>query len=255
MIAKSHKSNRYLAVAASLWAGFGLLTLANAQTEKAEGPPHIISTSPKTGATDIDPALKEVTVTFDRDMDGGMSWTGGGSSFPKSPEGADAHWKSDKRTCILPVKLQPGHFYRVGINAPSYHNFRAEDGTPVTPSAITFRTTGTPVAPKAPRIVSLNPANGASEVSPAVTELRVTFDIPMGGGMSWCGSGPNFPTIPEGKKAYWTKDGKTCVLPVELKPNWEYQLGLNSPSFKNFKSEDGLPLSPVGYTFKTTDKP
>jgi len=42
------------------------------------------------------------------------------------------------------------------------------------------------------------------------------------------------------------------VLPVELKPNSQYRLGLNSQSFKNFQSADGVPLAPVVYTFKTS---
>jgi hypothetical protein len=252
MITKFHEFNRGFATAACLLAGLGITTLANAQADKPDAPPHIIATSPKIGVTSVDPALKEITVTFDRDMGGGFSWTGGGVSYPKSPEGARVRWR-DKRTCVLPVTLQPGHYYRVGINSMSYHGFCGENGVPVTPSAITFRTSGASVGPKTPKIVSLDPPNGAKDVSSAVTELRVTFDIPMGGGMSWCGGGPGFPASPEGKKAYWTKDGKTCVLPVELKPGREYQLGLNSRSYQNFTSEEGVPLTPVGYTFKTSD--
>jgi beta-lactamase regulating signal transducer with metallopeptidase domain len=258
MIARFHKSTGGFARATSLLAGIGLVTLTDAQTggnpsgtasEKADGAPHIIATSPKVGATDVDPALKEITVTFDRDMEEGMSWVGGGPDFPKAPEGAKGHWR-DKRTCVWPVKLQPGHFYRVGINSQRYRNFRAENAIPVTPSAITFRTSGTAVRPKAPIIVSLDPPNGATDVSPALTELRVTFNVPMGGGYSWCGS----PTAP-GKRAYWTKDGKTCVLPVELKPGLQYELSLNSVMFTNFQSDEGVPLTPVRYTFKTSDQP
>jgi RNA polymerase sigma-70 factor (ECF subfamily) len=263
MITKFHKFNSRLAATAVLMTGLGLVTLTDAQTgadstttpsEKADAPPHIIATSPKTGTTDVDPALKEITVTFDRDMGEGMSWTGGGPTFPKSPEGAKAHWR-DKRTCVLPVKLQAGRAYRVGINSPSYQNFRGVNGIAATPKAISFRVRGTPVEAKGPEIVSLDPRNGASDVSPAVTELRVTFNVAMGKGFSWCGDGPNFPTSPAGKRPYWTDDGKTCVLPVELKPSWEYRLGLNSRSFRNFQSEDGTPLEPVVYTFKTSDKP
>src|SRR5208337_5264469 len=104
MITHFHKSNGGFAVAACLLAGFGWVTLTGAQTaadpsttniDKADAPPRIIATSPKTGTTDVDPALKQITVTFDRDMDAGMSWTGGGPSLPKSPEGAEAHWTSD----------------------------------------------------------------------------------------------------------------------------------------------------------------
>lgn len=101
--------------------------------------PKIIATSPADGATDVDAGLTEITVTFDQDMGGGFSWTGGGPQFPPSPEGARARWQ-DKRTCLLPVKLEPGHHYRVGINAPSFHNFRSAAGEPVEPSSISFTT-------------------------------------------------------------------------------------------------------------------
>ncbi len=125
-------------------------------------------------------------------------------------------------------------------------------------SAIWFTTSGTAEAPKrdtqAPKIVSMEPPIGTQDVSPDLKELRVTFTVPMGGGFSWTGGGPQFPTIPEGKKPFWTEDHKTCVLPVELKPDSQYRLGLNSPSFKNFRSAEGVPLVPVVYTFKTSAK-
>jgi hypothetical protein len=260
MLTKFHKTNSGFAVAACLLAGLGLVTLTDAQTgnnpttttsEKADAPPHIIATSPKIGTTNVDPALNEITVTFDRDMEQGMSWVGGGPELPKSPEGAKFHWR-DKRTCVMPVKLEPGHFYRVGINSTRYRNFRSQNAIPVTPSAITFRTSGRAVKKNAtaPMVVSLDPPNGATDVSPAVTELRATFNVPMQKGYSWCGG----PTAP-GKKIYWTKDSKTCVLPVELKPGSQYEMSLNTDIFTNFQSEDGVPLKPVGYTFKTRDQP
>ncbi|MCA9434121.1 MAG: hypothetical protein KC940_26610, partial [Candidatus Omnitrophica bacterium] len=65
------------------------------------------------------------------------------------------------------------------------------------------------------------------------------------------GGGDHFPEIPEGKKPYWSEDRKTCFLPVKLKPNWEYHLGINCPSFRNFQSEGGIPVEPMGYSFTT----
>ena len=88
-------------------------------------------------------------------------------------------------------------------------------------------------------------------VDPNLKELRVTFNVPMGGGFSWTGGGPEYPTIPEGKRPFWTPDKKTCVLPVQLEPGKNYRLGLNSPSHKNFQSAGGVPLDPVVLTFKT----
>jgi hypothetical protein len=254
---KTKQAYRWPALTAGLFTGLALIAqcvgLSSAQA--AQGAPQIVSSSPARGASDVDPALKEITVTFDQDMEEGMSWTGGGPEFPKIPEGQKGHWR-DKRTCVLPVKLQGGHHYRVGINSASYRNFRSAAGAPALTSAIWFTTSGTPEATKpeaqAPKIVSIEPTLGAQDVSPGLKELRVTFNVPMGGGFSWTGGGPEYPTIPEGKKPFWTEDHKTCVLPVELKPNSQYRLGLNSQSFKNFQSADGVPLAPVVYTFKTS---
>ena len=234
---------------------FGWMTLvAGTAATAAEGPPRIISTTPAIGATEVDPALKEITVTFDQDMGEGMSWTGGGAEYPPSPDGAQAAWR-DKRTCVLPVRLEEGRYYRVGINSPSYRNFRSAAGVPATPAAIYFTTRGASEALKrktqVPMIVALTPKNGAQDVSPGLKELRVTFNVPMEEGCSWTGGGAEFPTIPDGKKPYWTEDHKTCVLPVELRASSQYRLGLNSMSHKNFRSAGGIPLTPVAYSFKT----
>jgi hypothetical protein len=256
-------------VAALLVAGLALLTLTNgpANVQAGQGAadttpkasnaptrPSIVATSPKVGATDVSPALTEITVTFDRDMGPGFSWTGGGPDYPTSPEGMKPLWR-DKRTCVLPVKLVAGHFYRVGINSTSFQNFKSAEGVPAEPSVIYFTTRGAGDDAKSkttkPQIVECKPAMGAQDVSPGLTELRVTFNVPMGGGMSWTGGGPEYPQTPEGKRASWTADRKTCVLPVQLEPNHSYRLGLNSRSYKNFQSADGVPLDPVVYTFKT----
>jgi beta-lactamase regulating signal transducer with metallopeptidase domain len=270
MIAKYQKTNRGPALAGLLLIGLGLLTLTDAQTADKSpavttgagaAPPKIVATSPEVGAKDVDPALTEITVTFDQDMRGGMSWTGGGPEFPKTPEGKKAKWR-DQRTCVLPVKLESGHYYRVGINSTSYRNFRSATGVTAPPSAIYFTTHGASEALKArtvvPQVVRFDPPNRAQTVSPTLTELRVTFDVPMGTGGSWCtvsDDGADFPKGPEGKQFHWTEDKKTGVLPVELKPGMTYRLSLNDADNKNFQSAAGVPLEPVAYTFKTSDKP
>lgn len=219
-----------------------------------QAPPCIVATSPNVGDTEVDPELAEITVTFDRDMAEGFSWTGGGAELPPSPEGKSAQWRN-KRTCVLPVKLSAARYYRVGVNSISYKNFRSVSGVSANPSAIYFTTKGAsePLKMRArkPMIIAIAPRSGANDVDPALKELRVTFNMPMGEGFSWTGGGPEFPTIPEGKKPFWSTDHKTCVLPVELQPGTQYRLGLNSPSYHNFQSAGGGALDPVVYTFKT----
>lgn len=218
------------------------------------GPPRIVSTRPPVGATDVDPTTWEITVTFDRDMGRGFSWTGGGPDYPPTSDGRAPVWR-DARTAILPVKLEAGRYYRVGINSKSHRNFRSAEGIPAPPSAIYFTTRGaTPeltAQTQKPAILEMSPANGAAGVDPATEELRVTFSVPMGNGFSWTGSGLNYPALPEGQQPRWTEDHRTCIMPVHLKPNHDYRLGLNSPSHNNFQSAAGVPLDPVTYTFRT----
>lgn len=216
--------------------------------------PQIVKTVPEMGATDVDPSLDQIEITFDRDMGKGMSWTGGPPHFPKSDKTRKANW-TDNRTCILPVQLSDGKYYRVGINTGSYRNFKAANGVPAPSAVICFVTKGAKESVKkrvaVPQIVSLEPENDSEGIDPSVKFLKVTFDQPMGKGMSWTGGGPAFPEIPKGKRPRWSKDGKTCELPVNLKPGSEYQLGLNSLSHINFQSRWGVPIKPVKYQFST----
>ena len=263
MIAKFKAKSPAPVAALSLFVALGLVTFTGAQTPEptkpdssADGPPRIVATSPTNAATDVDQdATTEITVTFDKDMDRGMSWVGSGPAFPRLAEGKQFHWQ-DKRTCVFPVKLYGAHYYHVGLNSPAYHNFQSEAGVPAAPSALSFTTKGATAATKmklrTPAVVEIKPANGARDVDPKLAELRVTFNVPMGGDFSWCGDPSKQPQTPEGKRPYWTDDHKTCVLPVSMQPGSHYEFWLNSQSFHGFKSEAGVPLESVAYSFDTS---
>lgn len=218
--------------------------------------PKIVSISPTRGATDVDPNMSAIEVTFDRPMAAGFSWTGGGPEFPKSPTGNNPSWSKNRTTCKLPVTLDAGRFYRIGINSKSVRNFQSTDGVPAKPTVLTFTTKGANPAAvgrmAAPKIISIIPANGATDVHPLTTkEIRVTFDQPMGTGMSWVGGGETYPPTPPDGEAHWLSNSRTCVLPVNLVREHNYQLNLNSDRFKNFQSTSGIPLEPVDYAFQT----
>lgn len=212
--------------------------------------PRLLSSAPANGAKEVDPALDRIVLTFDRDMAGGFSWTGGPPLFPETT--GKPQWL-DKRNCMLPVKLETGRLYRLGINSKSHRNFRSAGGIPVAPQVLAFSTKGADAATaaglEAPKVVSLAPDDGAQGVDPNLTRLTVTFDQPMAGGFSWTGSGDHYPETTG--KPEWSADGKTCTLPVKLKPNWEYVLGLNSTSHNNFQNAQGIPLKPVPWQFRT----
>ena len=87
----------------------------------------------------VSPNTKEITVTFDQPMmDGTWSWTGGGETFPEIV--GKIHYDRKKTTCTLPVKLQPGKVYQIGINSPSHKNFKNSRRMPAQRYAIVFAT-------------------------------------------------------------------------------------------------------------------
>lgn len=105
-------------------------------------------------------------------------------------------------------------------------------------------------AQDAPKIVSMVPANGATDVDPALTEIKVTFDQPMLD-HNWAvvGGGPHFPDTPE--PPHYDKARKVLTLRVRLKPSWSYDLWLNRGEYNSFRSDTGVQLEPVHVTFTT----
>jgi RNA polymerase sigma-70 factor (ECF subfamily) len=102
-----------------------------------------------------------------------------------------------------------------------------------------------------PKVVKSEPANGADDVDPNLTEIKVTFSKQMRNG-SWSWTQRSDDTFPETTgKPHYLEDGRTCVLPVKLQPGKEYYLSINSQRFQNFKDTDGRPAVPYPLSFKT----
>ena len=152
------------------------------------------------------------------------------------------------------MKIEAGHYYRVGINSSSFRGFRSEAGVPAEPSAIYFCTQGRARTRyckcSRPRLWLLHRWSARRRLIPRLTEITVTFNQEMGGGMSWTGGGPEFPPSPEGQKAEW-RDKRTCVLPVKLEAARYYRVGINSTSYQNFSSAHGLAALPAAIYFTT----
>jgi hypothetical protein len=116
--------------------------------------------------------------------------------------------------------------------------------------------TSTPVAQPAweadrPRAIETFPANGATDVDPATSEIRVTFDKSMADGCwSWVRSSPE--EFPESVgDVHYQDDMKTCVMPVTLEPGKKYVVWFNTENYQNFKDRDGRPAVPHLLTFTT----
>ena len=90
----------------------------------ASAPPVVVKTVPVAGATEVDPALTEIRVTFSKAMqDESWSWsTWGEENFPQLV-GKPRYWP-DGRTCVATVKLQPGKFYAIWLNTDRIESSR-----------------------------------------------------------------------------------------------------------------------------------
>jgi len=103
-------------------------------------PPVVVATFPQSGASEVDPALKEIRVTFSEPMQqGGWSWTKWSEdSFPQLA--GQAKYLDDERTCVLPVRLQPGRVYAIWINSGQHQNFKDQNGQSAVPYLLIFQT-------------------------------------------------------------------------------------------------------------------
>ncbi|NOS72889.1 MAG: protein kinase [Verrucomicrobia bacterium] len=113
---------------------------------------------------------------------------------------------------------------------------------------------GTPhVPPHAvpPVVIATVPESGADKIDPSLTELRVTFSKPMqDDSWSWTIWGEeNFPEMTG--QPQFLADGRTCVLPVKLKPGKLYAIWLNSDYHQDFKDRAGQSALPYLLIFET----
>jgi len=129
----------------SLAAGMVLLALqtsAVAGSAVVEGfPPVVVRTSPTAGNQGVDPSIREVRVTFSKEMMTHEMWSfvyARPAAFPKVA--GQIHYLDDKRTCVLPVSLEPGKTYGMWINSQEHTSFRDTYQNPAVPYLLIFKT-------------------------------------------------------------------------------------------------------------------
>lgn len=104
-------------------------------------PPSVVKTVPCSGELEVNPSLSEIKVTFSKDMMTDKMWSwcmASKDSFPKIV--GNVRYMKDKRTCILPVKLEPGKTYAIWINTSRFNNFKDASGNPAVPYLLVFKT-------------------------------------------------------------------------------------------------------------------
>lgn len=100
-------------------------------------------------------------------------------------------------------------------------------------------------------VIKVEPfANGATDVSPAVNSLTVTFDKPLDTGKNFSFGSINDPEIqfPIGGQPIYADNGTRLLIPLALLPGQHYAFELSSDSFS---TSDGYPLETYRIEFKT----
>ena len=104
-------------------------------------PPVVVKTIPRAGDTFVDPSIKEIRVTFSKDMMTQDMWSWvivSKESFPQIV--GDVRYLEDKRTCVAPVKLKAGKTYAIWFNSVQYNAFRDKHNNPAVPYLLVFQT-------------------------------------------------------------------------------------------------------------------
>jgi len=105
-------------------------------------PPSVVKTVPQAGDTKVDPSLKEISVTFSKEMMTKEMWSWCSQSPETFPEidRTKIRYLGDKRTCVLPVKLKAGKTYIIWINTQKFNYFKDIENNSAVPYLLVFQT-------------------------------------------------------------------------------------------------------------------
>lgn len=103
----------------------------------------------------------------------------------------------------------------------------------------------------APSVIKTFPTSGSTHVDSSLTEVTVTFNEEMqDGSWSWVQTTKDkFPEITGVPK--YSENTTKILLPVQLEPNKDYEIWINSQRLGNFKDKSGNSAIPYKLTFKT----
>lgn len=238
------------------WLLCAAAVLAQAPTEL---PPRVVACSPEPFATNVDPDLPEIAITFDQPMNtetksgfGYLRWAG---VFPGVRD-AEPTWDEGRTVCTLPVELEPDVTYAVAVNTSKQRNFTDQAGVAALSFAWVFATGERTPDDFPAHVVSSDPPLGATDVDAHQREISVTFSRPVApGDFSWVilrGSGV-YPGQRGGPSPTLSDDRLTASLAVLLSPGTVYALSVNDVYYFGYKDTRGHPVLPFGWCFKTAD--
>jgi hypothetical protein len=134
--------------------------------------PKVVESSPAAGDLDVDPALAELRVVFDRPMKP-TPWSVVRSGRGVFPELLDKPTWADERTFVWRVKLEPNTDYWLSVNGTGgrFTGFRSKDGNePAEAHPISFSTRAAADAKPAPPEVAAANREAVARLRRAVDE-------------------------------------------------------------------------------------
>jgi hypothetical protein len=112
----------------------------NAQSILEQQPPVVVETFPASGSREVTPGVTEIRVRFSKPMqDDSWSWSSV-TDYPAPEAIGSPHFLDDHHTCVLKVRLEPGHTYLWWLNSARFTNFQDATGIPAVPYLLIFHT-------------------------------------------------------------------------------------------------------------------
>lgn len=131
---------RLTVILAALVIGFMSAAVRGEDVTLESVPPVVIRTTPQAGDSKVDPTTAEVAVTFSKEMQAD-NWSWGTVSKETFPTlNGKPRYIANRRTCVLPVKLEPGKTYALWVNSDKLGNFKDTEGRPALPYLLVFKT-------------------------------------------------------------------------------------------------------------------
>ena len=97
-------------------------------------------------------------------------------------------------------------------------------------------------------VIKSVPEAGSTNVSPDLTEIRVTFSKTMGNGWAWCTAAIDPPSL---SNIHYDNERRTIIATTKLEPGHQYAVWLNMQGCMGFKDADGLNSVPYLLSFQT----
>ncbi len=214
--------------------------------------PVVVSTSPGNGATDVEPDIQSVSVTFSKSMSAGKSVNSYGNW--QISETTQVTWSEDGRTATISrddaaANLAALSVVRLILNQNG-DGFEDTSGHILGTYSLAF-TIRAATAEENPTVVSISPGSG-SFIGQFTDWVAVTFSKEMQTDSNvTCNTG-NWDLT--GAETYWSTDQKTFYFSRanagrELPAGETCQFTLNSGGASGFRDMDGNPLDEYSFSF------